>query len=77
MMLFISGLLEGAMFPKYTHPTIDQENLVISFVQWLTTTFPQSGPDVAKLLFWSFVAGFSERFVPQIIRKTTEKIDNN
>jgi hypothetical protein len=26
--------------------------------------------DFAKLLFWCFVAGFSERFVPQIINKT-------
>jgi hypothetical protein len=77
MLLFLSGIIEGAMFPEYTHASIDHEKLIESFVLWLTTTFPKSGPDIAKLLFWSFVAGFSERFVPQIIRKTTEKVDSN
>lgn len=77
MLLFLSGILEGAMFPKYIHAPIDQKNLIESFTNWLTATFPQSGPDIAKLLFWSFVAGFSERFVPQIIHKTAEKVDNN
>jgi len=77
MLMFLSGILEGAMFPKYVHSPIDQQNLVDSFVQWLTTTFPKSGSDIAKLLFWSFVAGFSERFVPQIIRKTSDNTDKN
>lgn len=77
MLMFLSGIIEGAMFPKYAHPAINQNNLVGSFVLWLTTTFPVSGPDIAKLLFWSFVAGFSERFVPQIIRKTTDKAEQN
>lgn len=76
MLMFVSGILEGALFPKYEHPPIDQEHLVASFAQWLTTTFPKTGPDIAKLLFWSFVAGFSERLVPQIIRKTTDKTEN-
>jgi hypothetical protein len=76
MLMFISGILEGALFPKYAHPPIDQEHLVARFAQWLTATFPKTGPDIAKLLFWSFVAGFSERLVPQIIRKTTDKTEN-
>lgn len=36
-------------------------------------TYPSSGPDLAKLLFWSFVAGFSERFVPQLISNVTTR----
>jgi len=76
MLMFLSGILEGAMFPKYIHPTINQRFVVDTFAQWMTTAFPASGPDIAKLLFWSFVAGFSERFVPQIIRKTTDKAAN-
>ncbi|MBD3647188.1 MAG: hypothetical protein HUJ31_06975 [Pseudomonadales bacterium] len=75
MLIFLSGILEGAMFPTYHHESIDQSDLVASFVNWLSNTFPASGPDVAKLLFWSFVAGFSERFVPQIIRKTVDKVE--
>jgi hypothetical protein len=30
-------------------------------------TYPSSGQDLAKLIFWCFLAGFSERLVPQII----------
>lgn len=77
MLMFLSGILEGAMFPKYSHMEIDQTNLVKSFNSWLTNTFPSSGPDIAKLLFWSFVAGFSERFVPQIIKKTSDLSNSN
>lgn len=77
MLMFLSGIIEGAMFPGYSHSAIDRQDLVASFVQWLTTTFPESGPDIAKLLFWSFVAGFSERFVPQIIRKTANRVEKS
>lgn len=62
------------MFPEYTHGVINHDDLVGSFAQWLNTTFPKSGPDIAKLLFWSFVAGFSERLVPQIIRSATHNL---
>jgi hypothetical protein len=37
------------------------------------STYPTTGVDVAKLIFWSFVAGFSERLVPQIISNTEKK----
>ena len=71
--LFISGIMEGALFPEYHQVAIDQNNLTQSFADFMTYTFPKVGPNIAKLIFWSFVAGFSERFVPQIIRKTAEK----
>lgn len=61
------------MFPEYHQVAIDQNNLTQSFADFMTYTFPKDGPNIAKLIFWSFVAGFSERFVPQIIRKTAEK----
>lgn len=72
MLLFLSGIIEGTLFPRYEHYPIDHENIVSSFKTWLTETFPEDGSDVSKLLFWSFVAGFSERFVPQIIRKVSK-----
>lgn len=31
------------------------------------STFPATGFDFAKLVFWCFAAGFAERLVPQII----------
>ena len=81
MLIFLSGILKGAMFPEYTHTQrIDHTNLetlIASFTNWTKTTFPTNGEDIAKLIFWSFVAGFSERFVPQIIRKTTDNADSS
>ncbi len=75
MLMFLSGILQGSLFPTYTHSAIAHDNLVHSFANWLDTTFPQKGPDIAKLLFWSFVAGFSERLVPQIIRNVSNNIE--
>ena len=75
MLMFLSETLAGAAFPTFIHARIDRESLVPSFAAWLSTTFPASGQDVAKLLFWSFLSGFSERLVPQIIRKTGYRID--
>ena len=80
MLVFLSGILDGPMFPKFTHQAIHLDPCPIilaeSFKNWLVTVFPSTGPDIAKLIFWSFVAGFSERFVPQIIRKAAGKADN-
>lgn len=75
MLMFLAGILQGAMFPEFVHPSIDtssESGVLESFSTWLDMTFPKTGPDIAKLFFWSFVAGFSERFVPQIIRKTAQ-----
>ena len=73
MLMFLSEVLVGPMFPEFKHQPIDSDNAVKSILSWFSNTVPKSGPDIAKLLFWSFVAGFSERFVPQIIRKTKGK----
>ena len=75
MLLFMSGIIKGAMFPEYSHYPINhsQDELVKSYVLWLNNSFPQRGEDITKLLFWSFVSGFSERFVPQIIQTTIKQ----
>jgi hypothetical protein len=72
-LVFLSGIVEGALFPQLSVPAFgtppsseDMKNLFIS-------TYPTTGVDLAKLIFWSFVAGFSERLVPQIINKTGPK----
>ena len=41
----------------------------VDLINFLRSTYPATGPDLAKLLFWTFVAGFSERFVPQILQQ--------
>ncbi|MEZ8824637.1 hypothetical protein AB4259_18360 [Vibrio amylolyticus] len=70
MLSFIGGIIQGELFPVYHEVEIDG---AAGFARWLKQGYPMTGMDVGKLLFWSFVSGFSERFVPQIIRNTAEK----
>jgi uncharacterized membrane protein YeaQ/YmgE (transglycosylase-associated protein family) len=67
--LFLSGLLAGQLFPKFEPDsnTAAKETFEIIFATHAGYT------DYAKLIFWSFVAGFSERFVVDIISQFTNK----
>lgn len=72
--LFLSEIISGVVFPVFYIPVPknsipDTEFLINLF----TKTYPLTGQDFAKFLFWSFVAGFSERFVPQIITRVADK----
>lgn len=83
MLMFLSGLIEGEMFPNFYRVPFDSSSCLDkpscdafkeSVMNWFQYTFPEDSHSMGKLLFWSFVAGFSERFVPQIIRTTTSKV---
>lgn len=76
--LFLSDILKGTLFPQYSIPPFDPQSPTARvFSNFLLNTIPSSGADVAKLMFWSFVSGFSERFVPQIIKATTKEAESN
>ncbi|TKB27433.1 hypothetical protein FCL47_04655 [Desulfopila sp. IMCC35006] len=66
--LFISTLISGDLFPKFIP---DSNELCIEVKKGFSTIFAVHGEsvDYAKMMFWSFVAGFSERFVTDIISK--------
>lgn len=66
---FLANIIDGSMFPEFQIPLLKKGMAVNTayLKNFLSNTYPASGPDFAKLIFWSFVAGFSERFVPQII----------
>jgi len=73
--IFLSGLLNSDIFPKFYFPQPLASGPDSKFVvKVLRETYPSTGPDLAKLIFWSFVAGFAERLVPQIITNITNKI---
>ena len=60
--LFISGLLTGDLFPKFVADkdvTADGINVLFA-IQGQAT-------DYAKLIFWCFLAGYSERFATNIL----------
>ncbi|NTW56892.1 MAG: hypothetical protein HGB20_07610 [Chlorobiaceae bacterium] len=68
--IFLSGIMTGALFPVFIMPKPAVTGPDTAFiVDIFTRTFPATGQDFAKFIFWSFVAGFSERFVPQIVTK--------
>jgi hypothetical protein len=67
---FLGGIVEGAMFPRFFVPEFAVPPSSDDMKKLFTATYPVGGTDFAKLIFWSFLAGFSERLVPQIISKT-------
>jgi len=67
MLMFMGKIVQGNLFPTFPDMNIYD---IASFKAWLMYSLPINGADMAKLLFWSFVAGFSERFVPRMINAT-------
>ena len=62
--LFVSQMLGGEFFPKFLlDATAKNQNSFFIFFDTHCTY-----QDYAKLAFWSFLAGFSERFVLNIIK---------
>jgi hypothetical protein len=72
-LLFLSGLVKGHLFPNFYMPEFSLPPTTENIREFFNSTYPMSGADFAKFAFWSFVAGFSERFVPQIISKVTSE----
>lgn len=72
--LFLSEIISGSLFPVFYIPKPPNSVPDTAFmIEFFTKSYPQTGQDFAKFLFWSFVAGFSERFVPQVISSVTSK----
>jgi hypothetical protein len=62
-----SGLVAGSVFPKFNQLTMD----MVSFsdagtVKWPTKLLLPSA-DLALLIMWSFISGFSESLVPTVL----------
>lgn len=65
-LIFIGGLLGGELFPTFELPEKGTK-LAKSGLPVIFEIGSTSPPVYAKLLFWSFIAGYSERFVTDII----------
>ena len=64
---FLSGIVDSPTFPHFSIPTFSLPPSTNDMRNLFASTYPSTGVDFAKLIFWCFVSGFSERFVPQII----------
>lgn len=68
-LIFMVGLLEGTFFPKFKFAGEAYE----SFATFAALTEPATNADVAKAVIWAFIAGFSERLVPNFIDKIAKE----
>ena len=66
-MMFIAGLISGDMFPRFNMTTLDTGGKYVSMKEFATKVKPESYKDVAKIIVWSFVSGYSEKYVPNLI----------
>ena len=66
--LFASSLLQGTCFPSSKH----MEHPMSPWQTLLTLASPATNLDAAKAVIWAFIAGFSERFVPNAIDALTK-----
>jgi len=68
-LLFTSHLIGGKLFPEFGDPDSSQQFIFFRFL----SSQPKEATDVAKLLAWAFVAGFSERFIPDKLKQLAGK----
>jgi hypothetical protein len=64
-LVFMGGILSGELFPAFQNTT----EPFVSIGQFVGCVNPDTNADFAKLLLWAFVAGFSEKFVPNLIAR--------
>jgi hypothetical protein len=70
---FIGDLLEGALFPEVNF----EKGGRLSIVEFLQTAGPSGGIEYAKLMVWSFLAGFAERLVPDTLSRFVAKKESS
>src|SRR5260370_41292682 len=66
-MLFVSGLLAGDLFPHFEPDVVSNaaKNPALEAI----FAIHGNASDYGKMIFWCFIAGFSERFVTAIISR--------
>lgn len=65
-LIFAAGLLKGDLFPEF-HCAAGQT--CADFHGFVSNWAPEGPAANAKAIVWGFIAGFSERFVPDILNR--------
>jgi hypothetical protein len=69
-LMFVGKLLEGALFPSIA---CVPEKVCLSLLDIMNNYWPSKPEDYGKALVWSFIAGFSERLVPDMLQGLVAK----
>ena len=56
--MFLSGIIQGSLFPEYYQPPFIGDEAYQSFMLWQWEVFPKTGVDLSKLFFLVFCSGF-------------------
>jgi hypothetical protein len=67
------GLIAGDLFPEFSAGALPQGK-TWNIEYFVKLVDPKSPYDIAKLLVWSFAAGYSERLVPNLLDKLTDNL---
>jgi hypothetical protein len=67
--VFAGQIISGALFPEFA--CAPKGNGCTEFVAFLDNWSPKNPQDFAKAIVWGFMAGFSERLVPDILNKVS------
>ena len=67
--LFVSGLLVGDLFPHFEPDVVSNASAAKNPGLEVIFAIHGNASDYGKMLFWCFIAGFSERFVTDIISR--------
>ena len=73
--VFASGLIQGSMFPQFQYGPTENSGAYSDMETFLREVKPKTNPDMAKVLVWSFMAGFSEKFFSGFLRKLESSED--
>ena len=66
-LVFAAGLLKGDLFPEFA--CLNAAASCGAFHDFVSSWAPANATANAKAIVWGFVAGFSERFVPDVLNR--------